>query len=138
MFPDALKLLYQAQLKVYYQLYNIIELVNANAYYYCFREDVPGCPTKHKHNGWCLVCMLEWDKKLNITYLAKIKKFLLKLAVFAKEVYEQLEQISNYDRLIVELWDKNFSYRGRNFGKGTEREVFLKDTIDFKFNRVCE
>ena len=41
-------------------------------------------------------------------------------------------QIFNYDETISELWNADFSYRGRDYGEGTECEAFLIDVIDFR------
>ena len=138
MSPTLLTLLYQSQLKVYCQLYNIIELLTSNAFWYCFCEKIPGCPDEHRVRDWCLVCMLVNHKKMDTIYLDETKKYPVKLANFATEIYEQLKQIADYDRIIIELWGSNFSYRGRDFGEGTQWEVFLDEIIEFRLKRICE
>ena len=82
--------------------------------------------------------MLANDKEMDTTYQDEIKKYPVKLANFATEVYEQLKQIADYDRPIIEFWDNDFSCRGRDFSEGIEWEVFLNEIIEFKFNRICE
>ena len=85
MSSELIKLLYKSQLKVYYQMYNSIELSNSNSFWYCFCEKVPGCRSEHGIKGWCLVCMLNRDEEFSIAYLNTIKKFPVKLAVFSKQ-----------------------------------------------------
>ena len=65
-----------------------------------------------------------------------IKIFPVKLGVLGHKVYDQLVQIFNYDETISELWNSDFSYRERNCGEETEWEVFLTDTILFRFNKI--
>ena len=71
MFPESeafqpKSLLYHAQLKIYYLLYNIIELVQSNRFWYCFYSFIPGCHTEYGHKDWCMVCMLQLDEKFSI------------------------------------------------------------------------
>ena len=41
-------LLYYSQLKINYLLYNIIELVERNGFWYCFCNETSGCESKNK------------------------------------------------------------------------------------------
>ena len=41
-------LLYYSQFKIYYLLYNIIELVQRNGFCYCFCNETSGCEKKKK------------------------------------------------------------------------------------------
>ena len=45
-------------------------------------------------------------------------------------------QIFNYGETISELWNDDFLCKGRNYGEGTEWEVFLIDLIEFRTNKI--
>ena len=109
---------YHAQLKIYYLLYNIIELEQSNDFWYCFCSSIPGCQTEHDHKGWGMVCMLQLDEKFSIDYLEGLKRCPLKLSLFAESVYKDLETIAEFDESIIELWDKDFSYKRRGYSEG--------------------
>ena len=40
-----------------------------------------------------------------------------------------------FDKSIIELWDADVSYKGIDYGEGSEWEVYLIDVIEFRFNR---
>ena len=50
--------LYYSQLKIYYLLYNVIKLVERNAFWYCFCNETSGCASKNEQKNCCLLCML--------------------------------------------------------------------------------
>ena len=106
---------YHAQLKNYYLLYNIIELVQSNDFWYCFCSSIPSRQTEYGHKGWCMVCILQLDEKFSIDYSEGLKGCPLKLLLFAESVYKDLETIAEFDESIIELWDKDFSYKGRGY-----------------------
>ena len=129
-------LLYDAQLKIYYLLYNIIELVQSNGFWYYFCSSIPGCQTEYGHKGWCMVCMLQLNEKFSIDYLEELKRCPLKLSLFAESVYNDIETKAEFHESIIELWDTDFSYKGRDYGKGKRWGVLLRDIIEFIFNRT--
>ena len=130
-------LLYHCQLKIYYQLYNILEFISHNAYWYCFCDRVPGCGQKqNSFYGWFLICVLETDPKYSTEYLDKIKKDLAKLKNFAKMLFNDLQELLDFDETIGQLWSYwEYSFKGRNHD-GVGWEVDLGDIIECKFNRL--
>ena len=80
--------------------------------------------------------MLQLDEKFSIDYLEELKRCHLKLLLFAESVYKDLETIAEFDKSVIELWDKDFSYKGRDYSKGKGWEVLLRDIIEFRFNRI--
>ena len=60
------------------------------------------------------------DEKFNIGNSEEIKKCPLKLALFGEYVYKVLEIIAKFDESIIELWDRDFSYKGRDYAEGKE------------------
>ena len=89
-------LLYYSQLKICYRLYNIIELVERNGFWYCFCDETSGCESKNGQKMWCLLCIFQLDKKFEIDELEKIKKGPLELALFAEYIFEDLKTIAEF------------------------------------------
>ena len=108
----------------------------SNDFWYCFCSSIPGCQTEHDHKGWGMVCMLQLDEKFSIDYLEGLKRYPLKLSLFAESVYKDLETIAEFDESIIELWDKDFSYKRRGYSEGKGWEVLLRDIIEFRFKRT--
>ena len=59
MAPESL--LFTAQLELFYQVYNIILLIESNSYHYCFCDKVPGYPENYRIDGWSLICRLQGE-----------------------------------------------------------------------------
>ena len=133
MSPKSPKLLlYYSQLNVYHYLYNIIELIQRNSFWYCFWNKTLGCE-KNGQKVYCLLCMLEMYKKYDTYELGKIKKCPLELLFFTECVFDNLKKIADFDKSIVELWSGDVPYRGRDYGEETEWQVYLRDLIEFRF-----
>ena len=85
-------LLYYLQLKVYHYLYNVIELIQRNSFWYCFCDKTLSCENKIVKKMCCLLFMLEMDKKFDTYELEKVKKCPLDLLFFAECVFDNLEK----------------------------------------------
>ena len=59
----------------------------------------------------------------------------LKTCPFGEYLYKVLEIIAKFNESIIELWDRDFSYKGRDYAEGKEWEVSLNDIIEFRFSR---
>ena len=66
-------LLYLAQIEIYRQLYSIANFIRSNGYYYCFCNQVPGCPDEDELDGWCLICVIINERKYDQEELDEIK-----------------------------------------------------------------
>ena len=65
--------LQNSQLKVYHYLYNNIELIQRNRFWYCFCDKTIGYE-KNGQKKYCLPYMLEMDKTFDAYELEKVKK----------------------------------------------------------------
>ena len=66
MSPELTKLLYKTQLKVYYQMYNIIELFNFNSFWYCFCKKFPGCRSQNGNKVYNhLIQIFNYDETIS-------------------------------------------------------------------------
>ena len=117
-----------SQLKVYHYLYNNIELIQRNRFWYCFCYKTLGYG-KNGQKKYSLPCMLEMDKTFETYELEKVKKCSLKHLFFAKCVFDSLKKIADFNKSIVELWSSEVSYRGRDYDEGSEWQVYLTDVI---------
>ena len=79
--------------------------------------------------------MLEMDEKFDTYELEKVKKRPLELLFFAECVFENLKKRVDFNKPIVELWSDEVSFRGWDYREGTEWQVYLRDLIEFRFNR---
>ena len=74
--------------------------------------------------------MLEMDKKID-TYELELQNF-----YFSPNAYlTTLKKIADFNKSTVKLWSGEVSYRGRDYGEGTAWQVYLRDVIEFRFNR---
>ena len=77
-----------------------------------------------KKNGIYLsTSMLQWDEKFDVDELEKIKKRPLELLFLGEYIFEDLKKIAEFDESIIEIWNTDVSYKGRDYGEGTEWEV---------------
>ena len=74
--------------------------------------------------------MLEMDEKFDTYELEKVKKRPLELLFFAECVFENLKKRVDLNKSIVELWSDEVSFRERDYGEGTEWQVYLRDLIE--------
>ena len=123
------------QLKIYNLLYNIIELMERNGFWYCFCNETSGSESKTEQKKWCLLYMLQLDKKIDVDELEKMRKCPLELVLFAEYVFEDLKKIAEFDKSIIESWNADISYKGRNYDEETKWKIYLIDVIEFRFNR---
>ena len=98
-------LLFTAQLELFYQVYNIILLIESNSYYYCFCDKVPGYPENYRID----------DFRANIPHLEQIKHSTKELVKSTRRLYADLFDIINFDETIVELWTGEFIFSGRSW-----------------------
>ena len=85
-------LLYYLQLKVYHYLYNVIELIQRNSFWYCFCDKTLSCENKVAKKKYCLLCMLGMDKKFDTCELENAKKCPLDLLFFAECIFDNLKK----------------------------------------------
>ena len=60
-------------MKIYYLLYDIIDLVERNGFWYCFCNETSGCERKLSKKKWCLLCIVQLDEKIDVDEVKKIK-----------------------------------------------------------------
>ena len=120
MLPKSPKLLiFYLQLKVYHYLYNVIELVQINSFWYWFCNKTLGCRKKKEMvKKSCLLCILKMDKKSDTYEWEKVKKRPLEFFIFRRMFVWWRKKKNWFQKLIVELWSGEVSYRGGVGGGG--------------------